>query len=84
MVWYVSVYEVRKGRIRRTNSTCNELMYRPLESVRKCKPCGQADRQTDIFAFAKTETQFYKLRIYARGYAGALDGRRSHTCMMGV
>ena len=63
VVWYVSVYKVRKGRIRRTNIICNGLIYRPLETVRKCKPCGQTDRQTDRFAFTAAETQFYKLRI---------------------
>ena len=62
VVWYVSVYKARKGRISRTNIICNELIYRPLENVRKHEPCGQTDRQTDKFAFTKTETQFYKLR----------------------
>ena len=47
VVWSVSVYKVRKGRIRRTNIICNELIYRPLESVRKYKPCRLTDRQTD-------------------------------------
>ena len=47
VVWYVSVYKVHKGRIRRTNIICNELIHRPLKSVRKYKPCGQTDRQTD-------------------------------------
>ena len=55
----VAVYKVRQGRIRRTNIICNELIYLPLESVREYKPCGQTDR----FAFTKTETQFYELRI---------------------
>ena len=51
LVWYVSVYKVRKSRIRRTNIICNDLSihqaytYRSLERVRKCKAC--ADRQTD-------------------------------------
>ena len=26
VVWYVSVYKVRKSRIRRTNITCNDLI----------------------------------------------------------
>ena len=48
VVWYVSVYKVRKGPIRRTNIICNELIYRQLENVRKFMPCGQqTDRQTD-------------------------------------
>ena len=42
---------------------CNDLIYRPLETLRKNKPCGQADRQTDKFAIAAADTQFYKLRI---------------------
>ena len=46
-----SVCKVRKGRIRRTNNMCNELIYRPSESGRKYKPSGQTDRQTDRFAF---------------------------------
>ena len=44
--WYVD--KAREGRIRRTNIICNELiMSRPLESVRKHKPCGHTYRQTD-------------------------------------
>ena len=57
VVWYVSVYKVR-GRIRRTNIICNDLIYRPMEIVREYKPCGQ----TGKFAFTAAETQFYKLR----------------------
>ena len=52
-----------KGRIRRMDIICNDLIYRPLETLRKNKPCGQADRQTDKFAIAAADTQFYKLRI---------------------
>ena len=64
VVWYqyVSVNRVRNGRIRRTNIICNDLIYRPSESVRKYKPCGQ----TDKFAITAAETQFYKLRITHR------------------
>ena len=66
VVWYVSVYKVRKGRICLTNIICNDLIYRPLESVRKYKLCGQTDRQTDIYSFTAAETQLYKLRIGVR------------------
>ena len=41
-----SVYKVRKGRIRRTD-ICNELIHRPLESVRKYMPYGQTERQAE-------------------------------------
>ena len=63
VVWYVSVYKVRKNRICRTNIICNDLMYRSLERVRKNKACGQTDTQTDTFAITKTKPQFYELRI---------------------
>ena len=63
VVWYVSVYKVRKSRIRRTNIICNGLIYRSLKRVRKHKACGQTDRQTDTFAVTETDTQFYKVRI---------------------
>ena len=52
------IWKVPNGRIRRTNIICNDFMYRPLECVRKFKPCGQ----TDNSAITKTKTQFYKLR----------------------
>ena len=32
----------------------------------------QTDRQTDRFAFTKTETQFYKLRIFLDQYRGTM------------
>ena len=47
--WWYGMFQYKrsvKGPIRRTNIICNKLMYRPLESVRKYKPCGQTDRQT--------------------------------------
>ena len=59
VVWYVQVYKVRKGRTRRTNITCNDLTYRPLEIVRKYRPCGQTDIQTDNFVITKAETQLH-------------------------
>ena len=49
MVWYASVYKVHKDRISRTNIICNEPISRPLESVRKYKPCGQPDRHIGIY-----------------------------------
>ena len=62
--WYGMLCKVRKkSRIRHTYIICNDLIYRPLESVRKYKPCGQTDRQTDKFAITAAETQVYKLII---------------------
>ena len=56
VVWYVSVYKVREGRIRRTNIICNDLIYQPLDG--KC-PCGQTDRQTG----RQTDSQIPQLTL---------------------
>ena len=55
----MSVYKVRKGQIRRTSIICNDLIYRPLQSVRKCKPCGQTDRQVciDVNRYSVLQTE---------------------------
>ena len=57
------IRSVRAEYVVRISSIWNDLICRPLENVRKYKPCGQTDRQTDRFAIAAAETQFYKLRI---------------------
>ena len=61
VVWYASVYKVRRSRIYRTTIICNDLIYRLLERVRKLKACGQIG--IHICRVIETETQFYKLRI---------------------
>ena len=57
VVLYVSLVKVRKGRIRRTSIICNDLIYRPLQGVRKYKPCGQTDRRTDKQTDIRTDKQ---------------------------
>ena len=50
VVWYVSVYKVRKSRIRRTNIICEDLICRSLERTHMSSNIYgiQTDGQTNI------------------------------------
>ena len=53
VVWRVSVYKVRKSRIRRTKIICNDVLERSLECTKSWKikgmrADGQTNRHTDL------------------------------------
>ena len=62
MVWYVSVYKARKGRIRRTNIICNELIghWKVFKNISLAE---ETDRQTDLHLPNQRLSSTDRLRI---------------------